>query len=160
MMSRLSMLFPVNTRNLWVGTFHGLCNRLLRLHYRDAALPQSFNILDVQDQLSTIKRLLKTNNVDDEKYPPRNLMYFINGAKERGLRTSDVDGQDDYERRMVELYGMYEEQCQREGVVDFAELLLRSCELLEGNQTLREHYQERFRHILVDEFQDTNFILF
>ena len=156
MMSRLSMLFPVNTRNLWVGTFHGLCNRLLRLHYRDAALPQSFNILDVQDQLSTIKRLLKTNNVDDEKYPPRNLMYFINGAKERGLRASDVDGQDDYERRMVELYGMYEEQCQREGVVDFAELLLRSCELLEGNQTLREHYQERFRHILVDEFQDTN----
>lgn len=156
MMSRLSMLFPVNTRNLWVGTFHGLCNRLLRLHYRDAALPQSFNILDVQDQLSTIKRLLKTNNVDDEKYPPRNLMYFINGAKERGLRASDVDGQDDYERRMVELYGMYEEQCQREGVVDFAELLLRSCELLERNQTLREHYQERFRHILVDEFQDTN----
>lgn len=93
---------------------------------------------------------------DDEKYPPRNLMYFINGAKERGLRASDVDGQDDYERRMVELYGMYEEQCQREGVVDFAELLLRSCELLERNQTLREHYQERFRHILVDEFQDTN----
>ncbi len=156
MMSRLSALVPVNTNSLWVGTFHGLCNRLLRLHYRDAALPQSFNILDVQDQLSTIKRLLKTNNIDDEKFPPRNLMYFINSAKERGLRASDVDGQDDYERKMAELYGMYEEQCQREGVVDFAELLLRSCELLERNQVLREHYQARFRHILVDEFQDTN----
>lgn len=156
MMSRLSALVPVNTNSLWVGTFHGLCNRLLRLHYRDAALPQSFNILDAQDQLSTIKRLLKTNDIDDEKFPPRNLMYFINSAKERGLRASDVDGQDDYERKMAELYGMYEEQCQREGVVDFAELLLRSCELLERNQALREHYQERFRHILVDEFQDTN----
>ncbi|EEO28439.1 UvrD-helicase domain-containing protein [Oxalobacter paraformigenes] len=156
MMSRLSTLFPANTRGLWIGTFHGLCNRLLRLHYREAALPQAFNILDTQDQLSTIKRLLKTNNIDDEKFPPRNLMYFINGAKERGFRASVIEAQDDYERKMVELYGLYEEQCQREGVVDFGELLLRSCELLEKNPVLREHYQERFRHILVDEFQDTN----
>ncbi len=156
MMSRLSTLFPVNSRGLWIGTFHGLCNRLLRLHYREAALPQAFNILDTQDQLSTIKRLLKTNNIDDEKFPARNLMYFINGAKERGLRASVIDAQDDYERKMVDLYGIYEEQCQREGVVDFGELLLRSCELLERNEALREHYQKRFCHILVDEFQDTN----
>ena len=156
MLSRLSVMFPVNARGMWIGTFHGLCNRLLRTHYQDAALPQSFNILDSQDQLSTVKRLLKTNNIDDDKYPPRNLVYFINHAKESGYRASHVEPQDDYERKMVELYSLYEDQCQREGVVDFAELLLRSYELLERNQTLREHYQDRFRHILVDEFQDTN----
>lgn len=156
MLSRLYVMFPVNARGMWIGTFHGLCNRLLRTHYQDAALPQSFNILDSQDQLSTVKRLLKTNNIDDDKYPPRNLVYFINHAKESGHRASHVEPQDDYERKMVELYSLYEDQCQREGVVDFAELLLRSYELLERNQTLREHYQDRFRHILVDEFQDTN----
>jgi DNA helicase-2/ATP-dependent DNA helicase PcrA len=156
MLSRLSAMLPINTRGMWVGTFHGLCNRLLRAHYRDAALPQTFQILDSQDQLSAIKRLLKSLNVDDEKYPPRNLMYFINGAKDQGLRAHEVDANDDYNRKFVELYAAYEEQCQREGVVDFAELLLRTYELLSRNQPLREHYQARFRHILVDEFQDTN----
>src|SRR5690606_30476334 len=156
MMTRLSAMMPINTRGMWIGTFHGLCNRLLRAHYRDAALPQAFQILDTQDQLSMIKRLLKANNVDDEKYPPRNLMYFINNAKENGLRAQDVEAYDDFNRRMVELYALYDEQCQREGVVDFAELLLRTYELLSRNQPLREHYQARFRHILVDEFQDTN----
>ncbi|MGN6390118.1 MAG: UvrD-helicase domain-containing protein [Burkholderiaceae bacterium] len=156
MTARLSAMLPINTRGMWIGTFHGLCNRLLRAHYRDAALPQTFQILDSQDQLSFIKRLLKQLNVDDEKYPARNLMYFINGAKEQGLRASAVDANDDYNRRFVELYQAYDDQCQREGVVDFAELLLRTYELLTRNQPLREHYQARFRHILVDEFQDTN----
>lgn len=99
-------LFPVNARGMWIGTFHGLCNRLLRTHYQDAALPQSFNILDSQDQLSTVKRLLKTNNIDDDKYPPRNLVYFINHAKESGYRASHVEPQDDYERKMVVLYSL------------------------------------------------------
>ncbi|NEX64270.1 UvrD-helicase domain-containing protein [Noviherbaspirillum galbum] len=156
MTSRLGAMLPINTRGMWIGTFHGLCNRFLRAHYRDAALPQSFQILDSGDQLSMIKRMLKALNVDDEKYPPRNLMYFINNAKEQGLRAQDVEAYDDYNRKFVELYDIYDQQCQREGVVDFAELLLRTYELLSRSQPLREHYQARFRHILVDEFQDTN----
>ena len=156
MTTRLSAMLPINTRGMWIGTFHGLCNRLLRAHYRDAALPQTFQILDTQDQLSMIKRLLKAHNIDDEKYPPRNLMYFINNAKDSGLRVHQVEAFDDYNRKFVELYDLYDQQCQREGVVDFAELLLRTYELLSRNQPLREHYQGRFRHILVDEFQDTN----
>lgn len=156
MVARLSAMLPINTRGMWIGTFHGLCNRLLRAHYRDAGLPQTFQILDSQDQLSAIKRLLKSLNVDDEKYPARNLMYFINGAKDQGLRAKDVEANDDYNRKFVELYDAYDSQCQREGVVDFAELLLRTYELLMRNQPLREHYQARFRHILIDEFQDTN----
>src|SRR3569832_683617 len=104
MMMWLSAMLPINTRGMWIGTFHGLCNRLLRAHYRDAALPQTFQILDSQDQLSAIKRLLKANNIDDEKYPPRNLMYFINGAKDQGLRAHEVEAADDYNRRFVELY--------------------------------------------------------
>lgn len=156
MLTRISAMLPINTRGMWVGTFHGLCNRMLRAHYRDANLPQSFQILDSADQLSAIKRLLKGLNVDDEKYPPKNLQYFINNAKEEGLRAKDVEVTDDYNRRFVELYAAYDEQCQREGVVDFPELLLRCYELLRNHQPLREHYQARFRHILVDEFQDTN----
>jgi DNA helicase-2/ATP-dependent DNA helicase PcrA len=156
MMTRLSAMLPINTRGMWIGTFHGLCNRLLRAHHRDAALPSSFQILDSADQLAAIKRLLKANNVDDEKYPPRNLQHFINGAKDEGLRADAVEVLDDYNRRFVELYAAYDAQCQREGVVDFAELLLRSHELLQRNVLLRDHYRARFRHILVDEFQDTN----
>ncbi len=156
MMARLSAMMPINTRGMWIGTFHGLCNRLLRAHHRDAALPQTFQILDSQDQLSAIKRLLKANNIDDEKYPPRSLMYFINSAKDQGLRAHEVEANDDFNRKFVELYELYDNQCQRDGVVDFAELLLRTYELLSRNQPLREHYQARFKHILVDEFQDTN----
>ena len=156
MQTRLSAMLPINTRGMWIGTFHGLCNRLLRAHYRDAALPQTFQILDSQDQMSAIKRLLKRLNIDDEKYPAKNLMYFINSAKDQGLRAKDVEANDEYNRKFVELYEAYDDQCQREGVVDFAELLLRSYELLSRNQPLREHYQARFKHILVDEFQDTN----
>ncbi|MFZ4528896.1 MAG: UvrD-helicase domain-containing protein [Undibacterium curvum] len=156
MQTRLSAMLPINTRGMWIGTFHGLCNRLLRAHHRDAGLPQTFQILDSGDQLSFIKRLLKANNIDDEKFPPKTLMYFINSAKDQGLRAAQVDASDDFNRKMVALYDLYDAQCQREGVVDFAELLLRTYELLSRNQPLREHYQERFRHILVDEFQDTN----
>jgi DNA helicase-2/ATP-dependent DNA helicase PcrA len=156
MLTRLSAMLPINTRGMWIGTFHGLCNRLLRTHHRDAALPQTFQILDTQDQLSAIKRLLKANNVDDEKFPPKDIMYFINGAKDQGLRADKIDPYNADERKKVELYQLYDDQCQREGVVDFAELLLRTYELLSRNQPLREHYQQRFQHILVDEFQDTN----
>jgi DNA helicase-2/ATP-dependent DNA helicase PcrA len=156
MVARISAMLPINTRGMWIGTFHGLCNRLLRAHHRDAGLPQTFQILDGADQLSAIKRLLKANGVDDEKYPPRNLQVFINDAKEAGLRASAVDVDDSYNRRLVELYAAYDAQCQREGVVDFPELLLRCYELLVRNEPVRRHYQERFRHILVDEFQDTN----
>ena len=156
MQTRLASMLPINVKSMWIGTFHGLCNRLLRTHHRDAALPQTFQILDSADQLSAVKRLLKGLNVDDEKYPPKNLVYFINNCKEEGLRAAEVDVTDDYNRKFVELYAAYEDQCQREGVVDFAELLLRTYELLGRNQPLREHYQARFRHILVDEFQDTN----
>ncbi len=156
MLTRLSAMLPINTRGLWIGTFHGLCNRMLRAHHREANLPQTFQILDSADQLSAIKRLMKTMNVDDEKYPPREVQFFISGNKEEGLRASEVEAFDPYTRRKVEIFAEYDAQCQREGVVDFSELLLRCYELLSRNVALREHYQERFRHILVDEFQDTN----
>ena len=156
MLARLSAMLPINTRGLWIGTFHGLCNRLLRAHHRDANLPATFQILDSADQLAALKRLLKTLNVDDEKFPPRELAGFINAHKEQGIRAAQAEAWDDYTRRRVELYAEYETQCQREGVVDFAELLLRCYELLSRHEPLRRHYQSRFRHILVDEFQDTN----
>ncbi|MFT3848887.1 MAG: 3'-5' exonuclease [Propionivibrio sp.] len=156
MLARLSALLPINTRGMWIGTFHGLCNRLLRAHHREAGLPATFQILDSADQLSAIKRLLKNLNIDDEKFPPRELANFINAHKEQGIRAAQAETYDDYTQRRVDLYAEYDAQCQREGVVDFAELLLRTYELLCRNEPLRQHYQERFRHILVDEFQDTN----
>jgi DNA helicase-2/ATP-dependent DNA helicase PcrA len=160
MLARLSSMLPINSghsaRGMWIGTFHGLCNRLLRAHHREAGLPALFQILDSADQLSAIKRLLKNHNVDDEKFPPRELASFINAHKEQGIRAAQAEAYDEYTSRRVELYAEYDAQCQREGVVDFAELLLRSYELLERNEPLRRHYQQRFRHILVDEFQDTN----
>ena len=156
MMLRLSAMLPINTRGMWIGTFHGLCNRLLRAHHKEAGLPSTFQILDTQDQLSAIKRLLKGLKVDDEKYPPKQLQYFIAHAKERGQRARELSVGDDFQAKMAQLYEAYDEQCQREGVVDFAELLLRSYELLKHNEAIRTHYQERFRHILIDEFQDTN----
>lgn len=156
MLARLSAMLPVNVRGMWIGTFHGLCNRFLRAHYKLANLPQSFQILDTQDQLSAIKRLCKQFNIDDERFPPKELMWFIAGNKEDGLRAKDVQVRDEEGRKKVEIYALYEEQCQREGVVDFGELMLRSYELLRDNAAVREHYQRRFRHILIDEFQDTN----
>jgi DNA helicase-2/ATP-dependent DNA helicase PcrA len=156
MLARVSAMLPISTRGMWVGTFHGLCNRLLRAHHREAGLPQLFQILDSQDQQAAIKRLLKALNVDEERFPAREVQYFINTAKEEGRRAKDVELSDEIVRRHAEIYAAYDEQCQREGVVDFAELLLRTFELLSRNEVLREHYRSRFRHILVDEFQDTN----
>ncbi len=156
MMTRLTSLLPVNVRGMWIGTFHGLCNRFLRAHCKLANLPQAFQILDTQDQLSAIKRLVKQYNIDDERFPPKQLAWFIAGCKEDGLRPNMVDARDADTRKKVEIYQLYEEQCQREGVVDFGELMLRSFELLRDNDPIREHYQRRFRHILIDEFQDTN----
>jgi DNA helicase-2/ATP-dependent DNA helicase PcrA len=156
MLTRLSAMTPVHTRGMWIGTFHGLCNRMLRAHYRAANLPQLFQIMDTQDQLGLIKRLYKAHGLDDDRYPVRQLQNFIAAEKEEGRRPNQVEAADEFTRRLVEHYALYEAVCQREGVVDFAELLLRSYELLAGNDALREHYQRRFSHLLVDEFQDTN----
>ncbi len=156
MLTRLTSILPINTRGMWVGTFHGLCNRLLRAHYREAGLPQTFQILDTSDQLSAIKRVMKVMNVDDEKFPPKQVMGYINSCKEEGLRAHTVEAYDPHSQRMREIFDEYDKQCQREGVVDFAELLLRCYELLGRDANIREHYQSRFRYILVDEFQDTN----
>ena len=153
---RLQALLPVNVNAMWIGTFHGLCNRFLRAHHSLAGLPQTFQILDTQDQLSAVKRLCKQFNVDEDRFPPKQLQWFIAACKEDGQRPGDVVVRDDETRRKVELYQLYEEQCQREGVVDFGELMLRSYELLRDNAHVREHYRRRFRHVLVDEFQDTN----
>src|SRR6185369_14842534 len=156
MMTRLQSMLPVNVRGMWIGTFHGLCNRFLRAHWKLANLPSTFQILDTQDQLSAIKRLMKQHNVDDERFPAKELQWAIAGWKEEGLRPAVVEVRTEEDRRKVEIYQLYEEQCQREGVVDFAELMLRSYELLRDNDPIREHYRRRFRHILIDEFQDTN----
>jgi DNA helicase-2/ATP-dependent DNA helicase PcrA len=156
MVTRLTAMLPVNPRGLWIGTFHGLANRLLRTHHQEAGLPREFQILDTQDQLSAVKRLARSLNIDEDRFPPRELQRFINGQKEEGVRAGNVPAGDDVTRRQVEFFAAYDEQCQREGVADFAELLLRSFELLNRNEILRQHYQARFRYILVDEFQDTN----
>lgn len=156
LMTRLSAMLPVNVRGMWIGTFHGLCNRFLRAHHQMAGLPSTFQILDTQDQLSAIKRLYKQFQVDDERFPPKQMQWFIAACKEDGERPKDVVARDEDTRKKVELYALYEAQCQREGVVDFGELMLRSYEVLRDNDALRQHYQRRFRHILIDEFQDTN----
>ncbi|MBP6778080.1 MAG: UvrD-helicase domain-containing protein, partial [Piscinibacter sp.] len=156
MLARLSAMLPIPVRGMWVGTFHGLCNRFLRAHWKLAALPQSFQILDMQDQLSSVKRVIKAMNLDEERFAPKPVSWFIAGAKEEGKRPADIELRDEHTRTLVRIYEAYEAQCQREGTVDFAELMLRTVELMRDNAELREHYRRRFRHILVDEFQDTN----
>jgi DNA helicase-2/ATP-dependent DNA helicase PcrA len=156
MLTRITASLPINTRGMWVGTFHGLCNRLLRAHHREAGLPASFQILDIADQLSVIKRLMKLLNIDDEKFPPKQVQNFINGCKDEGLRANAVDAYDLHTQKLREIFEEYDKQCQRDGVADFAELLLRCYELLERDSNIRQHYQNRFKYILVDEFQDTN----
>jgi len=156
MLTRITASLPINTRGMWVGTFHGLCNRLLRAHHREAMLPASFQILDTADQLSAIKRLIKLMNVDDEKFPPKQVQSYINNCKDEGLRAHSVDAYDGHSQKLREIFEAYDKQCQRDGVADFAELLLRCYELLERDAHIRQHYQERFKYILVDEFQDTN----
>jgi DNA helicase-2/ATP-dependent DNA helicase PcrA len=156
MQARLSALLPVNVRGMWIGTFHGLCNRFLRAHWKLAALPQGFQILDTADQLSAVKRVIKGMNLDEERFVPKQVSWFISASKDDGLRPKDIEIRDGQTQTMAQIYQAYEDQCQREGVVDFAELMLRTYELMRDQPSLREHYQRRFRHILVDEFQDTN----
>jgi DNA helicase-2/ATP-dependent DNA helicase PcrA len=156
MLTRLQAMLPVAVRGMWIGTFHGLCNRFLRAHWKLAGLSQSFQILDTGDQLSAVKRVIKAMKLDEERFVPRQVSYFISGRKDAGERPGDVATHDPQSRTMVEVYQGYEDQCQREGVVDFGELMLRTYELMRDNTALREHYQHRFSHILVDEFQDTN----
>ena len=156
MLTRLSSMLPVAVRGMWIGTFHGLCNRFLRAHWKLAALPQGFQILDSSDQLSAVKRVIKGMGLDEERFIPKQTTWFIAARKEDGQRPRDVEVTDEQTRKLVEIYQTYEDQCQREGVVDFAELMLRTYELLRDNDPLREHYRRRFTHVLVDEFQDTN----
>ncbi len=156
MLTRLGAMLPIPVRGMWIGTFHGLCNRFLRAHWKLAALPQGFQILDAADQLSAVKRVIKAMNLDEERFVPKQVAWFIAGAKDNGYRPKDCEVKDEQSRVQVQVYQAYEDQCQREGVVDFAELMLRTYELMRDNDALRQHYQHRFRHILVDEFQDTN----
>jgi DNA helicase-2/ATP-dependent DNA helicase PcrA len=156
MLTRLSAMLPVNVRGMWIGTFHGLCNRFLRAHWKAARLPQSFQILDASDTVSAIKRVIKAMNLDEERFVPKQVSWFIAASKEDGLRPGDVDIRDAHTQKLVDIYRAYEDQCTREGVVDFAELMLRTVEIMRDEPAIREHYRQRFRHILVDEFQDTN----
>jgi len=157
MLARLEAQLELPARGLWVGTFHGIAHRFLRLHYEAASLPQEFQILDSDDQLRIIKRLEKELNIDDEQFPPKQVQWFINSQKEHGRRANHIqpDGQY-FTEIMLTIYQQYESYCQRNGLVDFTELLLRCHETLRDNRDLLDHYQARFRHILVDEFQDTN----
>jgi DNA helicase-2/ATP-dependent DNA helicase PcrA len=156
MQARLQAMLPINTRAMWIGTFHGLCNRFLRAHAKIAGLPQAFQILDTQDQLSAVKRIIKALKFDEEKCIPKATSYFIAKSKDDGLRPNDLQPRDELGRMQQQVYQAYEDQCQREGVVDFAELMLRTYEVMRDHAEVREHYQRRFKHILVDEFQDTN----
>ena len=156
MLTRLSAMLPVAVRGMWIGTFHGLCNRFLRAHWKLAGLSQGFQILDSSDQLSAVKRVIKAMNLDEERFVPKQVTWFIAGRKEEGERPRDVEVRDEQTRKLAEIYQAYQDQCEREGVVDFGELMLRTYELLRDNDPLREHYRRRFSHVLVDEFQDTN----
>lgn len=159
MRGRIESLLNVPVQHLWIGTFHGLAHRMLRRHWREAGLPQNFQIIDADDQLRLIKRLLKNLEIDDSRWVPKEIQWFINAQKDEGLRPQHLDDENDPNRRqMISFYQSYEEICQRGGLVDFAELLLRAHELLRDNGELLQHYRRRFQHLLVDEFQDTNAI--
>lgn len=142
---------------MWVGTFHSIANRLLRAHYLDANLPQDFQIMDTEDQQRLIKRLLKLHNIDEKNFPPKHVAWYINAQKDKGKRAKDIDHHNDpNEKKLVEIYRLYQEACDRAGLLDFAELLIRAYELLKHNKLILQRYQQRFQHILIDEFQDTN----
>ena len=159
MRGRIEALLGMPVGHLWIGTFHGLAHRLLRRHWQEAKLPQNFQIIDSDDQLRLIKRLLKNLEIDDSRWVPKEIQWFINAQKDEGLRPQHLDDERDPNRRqMIALYAAYEEVCERGGLVDFAELLLRAHELWRDNPDLLAHYQRRFQHLLVDEFQDTNAI--
>ncbi len=157
MRSRIEQLVGVPTRGMWVGTFHGLAHRLLRAHWQEAGLPQSFQVLDSDDQYRVIRRIHKAMELDENRFPPRQMQWFINARKDEGQRSQHIEHKGDtFLRQQLAVYQAYEEQCQRSGLVDFAELLLRAHELWLHQPQLLAHYQQRFQHILVDEFQDTN----
>ncbi|MFM1895099.1 MAG: hypothetical protein RLZZ385_173 [Pseudomonadota bacterium] len=157
MRTRIEDLLGQPVGGMWVGTFHGLAHRLLRTHWQEAGLPEDFHILDSDDQLRLIKRISRTLGIDDEKWPPRQIQWFINSQKDEGLRAASVDHfNDDYAKTMVAVYAAYEDACNRGGMVDFAEILLRAHELWLKNPQVLDHYRKRFQYILVDEFQDTN----
>lgn len=157
MRGRIEQLLNVPVRNMWVGTFHGIAHRMLRLHWREAQLPQNFQIIDSDDQLRLIKRVLRGLDLPDDKWPPKLVAGFINGQKEEGRRPAALQDQGDFsQRQLARIYAAYQQQCETNGLVDFAELLLRAHELCRDNAQIQAHYRNRFRHILVDEFQDTN----
>ncbi len=159
MRGRVESLLQMPVNHLWIGTFHGLAHRLLRRHWQDAGLPQNFQIIDSDDQLRIIKRLLKGLELDEDRWVPRKIQYFINAQKDEGLRPQHLDDEGDInQRQYISLYQSYQEVCNRGGLVDFAELLLRAHELWRDHPDILRHYQNRFRHLLVDEFQDTNAI--
>jgi DNA helicase-2/ATP-dependent DNA helicase PcrA len=157
MRGRIEHLLHFNAHGMWIGTFHGLAHRMLRRHAQEAGLPETFQVLDSDDQYRLIRRIMKELELDDKKWPPRQSQWWINGKKDEGLRPHDIkEIYDSYDQQMLNIYQLYEDQCQRSGLVDFAELLLRAYEFLRDNNEARIHYRHRFRHILVDEFQDTN----
>lgn len=157
MRGRIEELMMGSASGMWNGTFHGICHRILRVHYLDAKLPEDFQIIDSDDQQRLLKRLIKAQNLDEKQWPARQVSWWINGKKDEGLRPSHIDAyHDPVTKTYLQLYTAYQEACDRAGLVDFAEILLRAHELLRDNKFVREHYQARFKHILVDEFQDTN----
>ena len=159
MRGRIEQLLGVPAGGMWVGTFHGLAHRLLRAHWQEAGLPESFQILDSDDQLRVVKRVVRALELDEGRWQPRQLQWYINGKKDEGLRPHHIEHNDDpYEQTQVRVYEAYEELCRRGGLVDFAEILLRAHELWRERPEILEHYRGRFRHLLVDEFQDTNAI--
>jgi DNA helicase-2/ATP-dependent DNA helicase PcrA len=156
MKKRVEEILQSSVSGLWLGTFHGLAHRLLRRHWSDAKLPENFQILDADDQARMVKRTLASLNLDENQYPVRKVQGYINGNKDKGLRPDQLDPKYSHERQLAYIYQAYEQLCQQSGVVDFAELLLRAHELWLQQPDLLAHYQHRFRHVLVDEFQDTN----
>ncbi|MDZ7751588.1 MAG: DNA helicase II [Gammaproteobacteria bacterium] len=160
MRERTESMLATPVRGMWIGTFHGLAHRFLRTHWQDAGLPEGFQILDSEDQLRTVRRVIRGLELDEARWPPKQAQWFINGCKDEGRRPADLgtaEG-DPWQGGMARIYGAYEETCRRGGMVDFAELLLRTYETLRDNAGLLEHFRRRFGHILVDEFQDTNAI--
>ncbi|MGH8607611.1 MAG: DNA helicase II [Gammaproteobacteria bacterium] len=158
MRARIEELLRQPAGGMWVGTFHALAHRLLRMHWQDAKLPQNFHILDAEDQYRLIRRTIRGLGLDEDRWPPRDLQWFINARKDEGLRANDLPRTPATDPEFVKVYQSYEEACSRAGLVDFAELLLRAYELWLQNPALLAHYRQRFRHLLVDEFQDTNAI--
>ncbi|WP_354622814.1 DNA helicase II [Psychromonas sp. MME2] len=157
MRSRIADICPMQIGSMWIGTFHGIAHRLLRLHYQQADLPEQFQIIDSDDQQKMVKRIIKSLNLDEKYYPAKELQWYINDKKDEGLRASHIEaGYSLQDKQRLQVYRAYEQACQLAGLVDFAELLLRAHELLLNNPSLLAHYQTRFRHVLVDEFQDTN----